>query len=195
MFRAFYNISYNPFEKEASNIIFESKDYNNVKNRFDYLMKLRGLGLFTGNPGNGKTYTFKKLIDSYNPNLYKFIYIHSSTLTVNEFYRAICLGLGIDPPHKKVDMFRTIQESIIRLFKERKITPVIIIDEAQFLKSGMFHDLSLLLNFEMDSKNYVTVILLGLSYLSSVLSKNIYEPLRQRIIVNYDFTGLDKAKG
>ena len=194
MYRSFYQIQYNPFEKEAPNGTFESKDYNEAKTRFDYLIKVKGLGLFTGSPGNGKTYSFKNYINKYNPNLYKFIYIHASTVTVNEFYKALCYGLGIEPLFRKIDMFKSIQEAFVRMNKERKIMPVVIIDEAQFLKPAIFHDLSLLMNFEMDSKNYVTIVLLGLSYLSSILNKNIYEPLKQRIIVNYDFIGLEKEE-
>jgi len=193
-YRAFYNIEYNPFEKEAPNITFESKDYVEAKARFNYLMKGKGLGLFTGRPGNGKTYIFKSYLNKYNPNLYKFIYIHASTVTVNEFYKALCYGLGIEHSFGKIDMFKNIRESFVRLNKEEKIMPVVIIDEAQYLKLAIFHDLSLLMNLEVDSKNYVTIVLLCLSYLSSLLNKNIFEPLKQKIIVNYEFVGLEKGE-
>jgi type II secretory pathway predicted ATPase ExeA len=67
--------------------------------------------------------------------LFKCIYIPISTLTVMEFYRAICSGLGVIPSYKKVDMFKQIQEAIYTYHTAKNITPVIIVDEAQFLKN------------------------------------------------------------
>ena len=90
-----------------------------------------------------------------NPNLYKIVYLSLSTVTVLEFYRSFCIGLGIEPAFKKIDMFNQIQERLKMLVKDRRITPIIICDEAQYLRTGILNDLKMLLNFEMDSKDYV----------------------------------------
>ena len=52
-------------------------------------------------------------------------------------------------------MYHQIQERIQTLVKDRRITPIIICDEAQYLRTGILNDLKMLLNFEMDSKDYV----------------------------------------
>ena len=56
-------------------------------------------------------------------------------------------------------MFKQIQERIKQLVKDRKITPVIICDEAQYLRTDILNDLKMIFNFEMDSKDYAVLIL------------------------------------
>lgn len=193
MINSMYNLSYNPFSKANSQLsFFESNDYKGSLDRLNYLTRLNGFGLFTGNPGLGKTYTLNKFVSSLNPALFKVVYIQTSTITVNEFYKALCYGLGVLPSHKKIDMFRDIQDTITNFVIKKNRKVIIIIDEAQYLKSSILHDLKLIFNFDMDQKDYAAIVLLGLPVLSSLLSRNIYEPLRQRIIVNYFFEGLSR---
>lgn len=142
----------------------------------------------------GKTYTIKYFASKLNPSLYKVVYTPLSTITVREFYKSLCVGLGIEPLTKKIDMFIQIQEAIKSLVNDRKITPVIIIDEAQYLKSDILNDLKMIFNFDMDSKNMALLILIGQPYLNDVLSRNINESLKQRIVVNYSFIGLSNEE-
>lgn len=76
--------------------------------------------------------------------------------------------------------------------QDQKKHLIIAIDEVQLLKSEILTDLKILFNFEMDSKNMATVILLGLPVINHVLSRSSLEDLNQRIVMNYDFKGLSK---
>ena len=60
------------------------------------------------------------------------------------------------------------------------------------MKQEVLTDLKILFNFEMDSKNMATVILIGLPVINHILSRNTNEDLNQRIVMNYDFKGLSK---
>ena len=71
-------------------------------------------------------------------------------------------------------MFREIQERILNLSKDKKINVIIVLDEAQYLKTGILNDLKILLNFDLDSKNYVSFILVGQPVLNSILRRIIY---------------------
>ena len=88
-------------------------------------------------------------------------------------------------------MYHQIQERLQTLVKDRRITPIIICDEAQYLKTDVLNDLKMLLNFEMDSKDYAVLILVGQPTLNDILSRTVHEALNQRIIVNYMFIGID----
>ena len=88
-------------------------------------------------------------------------------------------------------MFHQIQERIETLVKDRKIIPVVVCDEAQYYKSGVLNDLKMLMNFEMDTKDYAVLILVGQPVLNDILSRNINEALNQRIIINYTFMGIE----
>ena len=70
-----------------------------------------------------------------------------------DFYRGLALGLGEEPKYRKVDLFRQIQQAIERLYHERRITPVFILDEMHLAKDAFLQDIAILFNFEMDSTN------------------------------------------
>lgn len=195
MIRSYYGLEYNPFSREvASKYVHNTCDFKGATSRLEYCVSSKGIGLFTGGVGAGKTYCVREFSQNLNPNLHKIIYINSSSLTVLDFYRAICFSLGIEPPHRKIDMIKAIKEVIIDLYKTKKTPLVLIVDEAQYLKAPMFTDFPLLLNFEYDSKNYASLILIGLPHLHSILMRNNHEPLRQRIIIAYSFEGITKEE-
>jgi len=136
MYKAYFGMEFNPFDKTGSlKVPFESGDFKEATSRLEHLKDIKGIGLFTGLPGMGKTYTLKQFVDKLNPNLYKVVYIPLSTITVREFYKALAYGLGIEPAQNKVDIFRQIQECIEILSTSKRVTPVIIIDERSIFKN------------------------------------------------------------
>lgn len=192
MIETYFGMKCNPFKKGFDQKKkFEFNDFKEMQARLDYLLKTKGIGLFTGNSGFGKTYAIKYFVDHLNIGLYKPVYLTLSTLTVMDFYKGLCIGLGITARHRKIDMFKQIQDTIKNYVKDRKITPVIILDEAQYLRTDILNDLKMILNFDIDSKDYVTLILVGQPTLNDTLSRNNHEALKQRIVVNYTFVGLD----
>lgn len=174
--------------------LVESTDFTAAIARLEHLKNVKGIGLFTGLAGTGKTSTLRYFSNSLNANLYKVMYIPLSTVTVMEFYRSLAFALGTEIYSKKIDLFKAIQKRIVSLSKDKKITPLIIIDEAQYLKTEVLNDLKLLLNFEMDSKNYAILILSGQPVLNITLSKNVHEALKQRIITSYNYEGISKEE-
>lgn len=127
----------------------------------------------------------RSFAESLNPSLFKVIYFPLSTGTVMDFYRGLAVGLGEDPKFRKVDLFHQIQHAIQVYFKERKITPVFILDEMQLAKDMFLNDLSILFNFGMDSENPFILVLSGLPHLMDKLTLNHNRPLAQRIMMRY----------
>lgn len=194
MFTAYYNMSFNPFNNEIeTKYNFVSNDFTQASVRLDVLRQHKGIGILTGEPGSDKSFCLRCFVSSLNKSLYKVVYIPITSLTVKEFYTALCDGLGIIPAYKKISMFKQIQEAIYR-FSSKNITPVIIIDEVQFLSNSILDDLRLILNFDMDSKNPCIVIFSGQSKLVLQLERQTHEALRQRIAINYTFLGLSRAE-
>ena len=190
-----FGLEYNPFLKNAKEILVDTQESREAAFRLDYLAKNKGFGILTGAAGRGKTTAVRRWKASLNPSLYKVIYSSLSTLTVNDFYRSLAAGLGIQPFFRKPDNFRAIQEEITRLSLEKRRTPVIIIDEANYINNAVLNDLKILFNFEMDSKDRAAILLVGLPLLNSTLRLGVHEPLRQRIIMNYNMEGLTKEEG
>ena len=187
-------MEFNPFIKNSKEILGETSDYKEVTFRLNYLLNIRGFGVLTGQPGLGKTTLLRNWSHSLNQSAYKVIYISMSTLTVLEFYRQLASQMGIDPNFRKIDNFKAIQDVVIRYEKEKKIIPVIILDEAQYLKHATLNDLKIIFNFEMDSQDKAVILLAGLPQLNNILSLNSHEPLRQRITMNYELQPLNKEE-
>lgn len=190
-----FGLEYNPFLKNAKEILVDTQESREAAFRLDYLAKNKGFGILTGSAGRGKTTAVRRWKASLNPSLYKVIYSSLSTLTVNDFYRNLAGELGVQPSFRKPDNFRAIQEEITRLSLEKRRTPIIIIDEANYISNAVLNDLKILFNFEMDSKDRAAILLVGLPQLNSTLRLGVHEPLRQRIIMNYNMEGLSKEEG
>ena len=187
-----YGLSFNPFVKTGKESLIETSEYKEVVFRLDYLMQVKGFGVITGDPGLGKTTAVINWVNTLSPNSTKVIYLPLSTLSVNDAYRQLCLSFNCEPHYKKSANFAEIQSAIRRLSLEKRITPVIIMDEANYMSKSFLNDLKMLFNFDMDSKDLAVVILIGQSSLNSMLSQRTNEAIRQRIITSYNMEGLNQ---
>ena len=197
MYRTFYGLEINPFVKELkTEYCYESKDFKEVRGRLKYLTEIKGIGLFIGSSGTGKTFALRCFIDSLNKNLYKVIYISpTKKMKVFEFFAQIAGSLNIDTGAcYKNELYEKIQGEIKRLVNDKKIQIIIIIDDADNLSENILMELKLLFDFQMDSKDYTTIILVGHEELRRKLSNVKYETLQQRIVVNYKFYGLSREE-
>ena len=133
-----FGLEFNPFLKTARHeTVIETTEYKEVNYRLDLLLKTRGFGLITGTAGKGKTTIVRSWANALNPSLYKVVYITLSTVTTNDFYRHLAEQLGLAPRYRKADNFRIIQDEITRYAVEKRIVPVIILDEANYIKEKL----------------------------------------------------------
>lgn len=195
MYKSFYSLSHNPFNKDIkTKDLFPSDSFKEVTARLNYLNKTRGIGVVVGEPGSGKTSALRALADKLNSSLYKVIYFPLSTGTVMDFYRGLAGGLGEEPCFRKVDLFNQIQNAVLKLFHDKKITPVFILDEMQLAANKFLNDLSILYNFSMDSEDPFILILSGLPYFMDKLSLNQNQSLNQRVVMKYYMAPLSKEE-
>jgi len=191
MYLQHYQLNGDPFSKQLkSKDAFESRDFKECKERLDFLAKHRGLALITAAPGYGKSLAMRAFAERQNPNLTRVVYLCMTTLSVVEFYRQLAVALGLDDSYRKAEMFHDIQAYIDHLYTVKKIHLVIVIDEAQYLSVPILRDLKMLMNFEYDSRDRFSLVLCGQPVLADLLTRQIHEALRQRIVVNYEFSGI-----
>ena len=190
-----FGLEYDPFVKNSKDVFIDNTETREVLKRLDYLKESNGFGLLTGDPGLGKTSCIRKWSNSLNRSRYKVVYSCMSTLTVKEFYSHLCYGFGLEPSYYKSQNFRKIQDEITRLVMDKRITPILIIDEANHISNGILTDLKMIFNFEMDSKDRAIVLLSGQSQINNTLSMNSFESIKQRIVMNYNMEGLNKIDG
>jgi general secretion pathway protein A len=193
MFEAFFGFKKSPFsDSPDAKQLFASQAATQMKARLQFLVDHRGAGLLTGEVGAGKSTAVRTFIAGLNPSLFKAIYLYWTSGSVLDLLRQIALELGLQPAHMRGDLTRQISESVVRLNESKKQHPILILDEAQLLRHETLEMLPLLLNFDMDSSHYLTLLLAGQPLLRRNLSLQMHEPLRQRIAVQYHLQGLSR---
>ena len=197
MFTTFYGMTRSPFDREiAIKYAYESEDFKEVISRMKYLIEIQGMGLFTGFNGVGKTFTARYLKESLNPDLYRLIYITiPKYISLFDFYNILGKELYIDMGNcYKPDIYNKIQDTFRRMVNVDRVQPVIIIDDAQNLSGTILEIFKVFFDFEMDSKDYVALIIIGTDEIKTRIQRDSCEALKSRILVNYTFNGLSREE-
>jgi type II secretory pathway predicted ATPase ExeA len=162
MWESFFGFRKTPFsDSPDTKQLFTSAAWLQVKARLDFLIQHPGVGLLTGEVSAGKSTAARVFTATLNPNLHKVLYLHFSCGTALDLLRQIALALDLEPAHFRGDLVRQIADAITRLNQSKKQHPILICDEAHLLPHPALEQLPLLLNFNMDSSRYLTLLLVG----------------------------------
>ncbi len=193
MYRKHFGLARHPFAKDlAPEDLFASAAATELEVRLRHLLDLRGIGLVTGEPGSGKTTICRKVAASLHSGLYRVLYVPLSTGNVTDMYKSIAWELGLATERSRAALYRVIRAEVTRLCLETKVRPVLVVDEAQHLRSEVLEDLRLLTNYEMDSQNRLCLLLVGQAELRRRISMAVHEALSQRVVVRHHVGGLTR---
>lgn len=190
MYKSFFSLNCAPFDKE-NDVFFSASVTKEALGRLEYLKSTRGIGVITGDPGSGKTSLLRCFAKSLPDNLFRSVYFPLSTVSVIDFYRGLAYAFDEQPKFRKIDLFAQIQTVIWSLAKEKRITPVIILDEMHLASNHFLTDICLLFNFNMDSVNPFILILSGLPHFADRLKLTHNLPLRQRVMSKFQLAPLN----
>ena len=195
MWENFFGFKKTPFsDNPDAKQLFASQAWNQVNARLQFLVDHHAAGLLTGEVGAGKSTAARSFTATLNPSLYKILYLHWSSGSGSDLLRQLARELDIEPAYRRGDLVRQISEAIVRLNQNKKQHPLLICDEAHLLSHATLEQFPLLLNFDMDSSHYLTLLLVGQPLLRRTLSLQLHEALRQRIAVHYHLEGLTREE-
>jgi general secretion pathway protein A len=195
MWEAFFGFKKTPFaDCPDAKQVFASTGWRQVQACLEFLTTHHGVALLTGEVGAGKSTAARVFAAGLHPNLYKVLYLHYSSGTCLDLLRQIALALDLEPAHFRGDLVRQISEAIVRLNTSKKQHPVLICDEAHLLPHSALEQLPLLLNFDMDSSRYLSLLLIGQTLLRRTLTLQLHEALRQRVAVHYHLDGFTREE-
>lgn len=179
---AYFDLEKEPFNKEIqTDELMQLPTLTRAAEELSLLFETKGIGLLTGPSGCGKSSLVRQIARELNPGLYNTSYICHSSLKAGEFYQALAGGLGLPARGRRGTLFRQIKSYIVELNDQKRVHPVIFIDEAHALDGDMLKELRMLTNFEYDSKNACTILLCGQTELRQKLSINLYASLANSI--------------
>lgn len=189
--QTYYGLSALPFTKEiATDDLLHLPSVEDSLNTLMLLVETRGIGVLTGKSGTGKSCLLRMLEAKLHTGLYKVLYLCHTSVGIHEFYTHLLAALGLESGHRRAAMFRAIKQRVFHLAKESRVQPVLLIDEAHLLGTDILRELRLLLNFEIDSYNALTIILCGQESLMQKFSLSILEPLANSITISVAVSGL-----
>lgn len=184
-----------PFDKELpADELFVSAQVRELATRLGHLVDMNGIGLVTGDPGCGKSCAARAMASRLHAGLYKVFYVAHSTGNPMDLYKSIAWEMGLTVERSRAALYRQIRDEVIRLSGEMRTRPVLILDEAQALRSDVLEEVRLLTNYAMDSQNRLCVLFCGQTELRRRLSMAVHEPLAQRIVVRYNIGPLAGAE-
>jgi type II secretory pathway predicted ATPase ExeA len=137
--------------------------------------------LVLGEPGIGKTCVVRSLKDQLSPAHFRVEYVAHVTLGRRDFYRQLCLVLGLEPKATPSAMYEAIQRECASGATDHRIHTVVVLDEVQLMPDTTLAHLHLLSNFEWDSRPLLSLIFVGLPELHDRLRLGIHRSLLTRI--------------
>ena len=142
MIEARFGLKRRPFDKAIrTRDLYSWPGLEELTARLEMAKGSRGIMLLTGEPGTGKTVALRRFVDSLNAEHYRAIYLPLATVTVIDAYAQLNRALGgQEMVRSKSLLFREIQAGIAQL-TARGAQPVIILDEADLLRSPLFDEL------------------------------------------------------
>lgn len=182
-----FGLSVLPYAKEvADNDLWLPSSKEEVVNELIETVQDHESAVVIGEPGVGKTCVLRALRHRLPKEVFRLTYCHNATLGRRDFYRHLCLAMGLSPSATAAAVFYAVSTHVQDLGRD-KIHPVFLLDEAHMLHHDTFEHLHILLNYEWDSRALLSLILVGLPELRDRLemrrNRSLYSRLQRRLII------------
>jgi general secretion pathway protein A len=188
MYLEYWGFNRFPFENVPDpGFFYLSQSHEEALTRLIYAAEMRkGGAMLSGEIGCGKTTLSKVYIKDLSEDKYDIGLIINPKLEAKEFLQEILFQFDInDLPDTKVKCLRALNDKMLNNMKANRET-ILIVDEAQLLNESTFEEIRLLLNFQLNNRFLMTIILLGQPELMQKVKK--IEQLDQRIAIKYHLT-------
>jgi type II secretory pathway predicted ATPase ExeA len=141
--------------------------------------------LVSGSPGSGKSSAIRHFLDSLDAHMYPSVYITAENYKIGDIAKLLLSGLSGAAPFHGYAALKAVKQHITKIFTEKNQKPILIIDEAQELPVPTLSSIKNLVNFSMDSRSMLLVVLCGQYELIGKIKMAQLESLRRRIRVQY----------
>ncbi len=190
-YEAYWGLKLAPFENVPDpKFYFPSPKHEEGLHRLLYGVEARkGAVLLTGEIGCGKTTLSRQFIQHLAQERYDTALIANPSIDSQEFLGEVLYQLGMTVTGSKLDRLHGLNEHLLENLKRGKDT-VIIVDEAQTIKDDVvFEELRLLLNFQLNDRFLLTLILLGQPELNARI--NAIKQFAQRVAIRFHLPAFD----
>src|SRR5579863_1434201 len=197
MYKAFFNLTRNPFDLTPDPSCFVStRRHNEALAALYYGVRWhKGFVVVTGEVGTGKTLLLRCLLRLLKESKdIAYAYIFNGRLSPTEFLQYILCDLGLEASGKnKSEMLLELGQYLVSRGAKR-LTTVLIIDEAHLLSEDLLEEIRLLSNLETTDDKLLQIVLVGQPELDDKLDSVGLRQLKQRIALRAHLGPLDAAE-
>jgi general secretion pathway protein A len=194
MYKAFFNLTRNPFDLTPDPTCFVStRRHNEALAALYYGVRWhKGFIVVTGEVGTGKTLLLRCLLRLLRASKdIAYAYLFNSRLTPTEFLQYVVSDFGLPSAGKnKSELLLDLGQFLISR-GSKKLTTVLIIDEAHHLSEEILEEVRLLSNLETTDEKLLQIVLVGQPELDEKLDSIGLRQLKQRIALRAALGPLD----
>ncbi|MGA8151656.1 MAG: AAA family ATPase [Terriglobales bacterium] len=194
MYKAFYNLKRNPFEITPDpSFLFPTRKHNEALAALYYGVKRhKGFVVLTGEVGTGKTLLLRCLLQLLKrSNDVAYAYVFNGRLTPLEFLQYVVADFGMAASGKnKSELLQQLAAFLIAR-GQKKLTTVLVVDEAHHLSADILEEIRLLTNLETAEEKLLQILLVGQPELDEKLDSVELRQLKQRISFRSQLSPLD----
>jgi general secretion pathway protein A len=196
MYELYWGLKEKPFENTPDpRFLYFSDEHREAISRLTYAIEQRkGAALLTGGYGCGKTVISREIFGKLTHDKYESALVTNPLLSPLDLLREICfqLNVKIELESPKTELLKKLNECFYQNMNAQKDT-VIIIDEAQAIENlSAFEELRLLLNFQLNDRFLLTLILIGQPELKEKIDQ--LKQFKQRLAIQYHLTPLNEQE-
>lgn len=191
MYESFYGFQEKPFSLLPDpGFLYLSEKHRMALTMLQYgVVNQAGFTVITGDIGSGKTTLIRKLLEEIVDEVAVGL-VSNTHRNFGELLQWVLLAFGLEyREKKKVELYHTLAEFIIREYSQGRNT-VLIIDEAQNLSPEALEELRMLSNINADKDQVLQLVLVGQPGLRDLLKLPALYQFAQRIAVDYNLRPL-----
>jgi len=194
MYKAYFKLTRNPFDLVPDPTCFvPTKKHNEALAALYYgVRRHKGFVVVTGEVGTGKTLLLRCLLRLLKESKeVAYAYVFNSRLAPTEFLQYILADFGLPSSGKnKSELLLDLGQFLIAR-GARRLTTVLIVDEAHHLSSEILEEVRLLSNLETTDDKLLQIVLVGQPELDIKLDSVGLRQLKQRIALRAHLGALD----
>jgi general secretion pathway protein A len=184
MYKTFFNLTRNPFDLTPDPaLLFPTKRHNDALATLYYGARQRkGFVVLTGEIGTGKTLLLRCLLQLLKQSKdVAYAFVFNGRLSATEFLQYVVSDFGLPASGKnKSELLSELYNYVVSRGL-KKLTTVLIVDEAQHLSADLLEEIRLLTNLETTTDKLLQILLVGQPELDQKLDSVGLRQLKQRI--------------
>ncbi len=180
-----------PFSKEiAARDLFPSSNLESGAAVLAAALENEDAALVTGQAGSGKSCVLRRFISELDAKRHHLVYLSAESKKPGDIAKQVLSELGRKVPVGGNRAIRELKKVVTMLNLERGVKPILVLDEAQELDVETLAGLKTFINYEMDSRNFLFLLLCGHPELEAMLRSAPLESLSRRLRIRFRTTAL-----